>query len=303
VVCVVPAFPATALMQQVAAEFGLVTAFLAIASDAPALRWFTPVVEEAMCGHATLAAAWVMLHRLRPGTDEVAFSTPAGILTVRRAGEHYESDLPAKPAQSCAEPAGLAVALGVVPVAVLRAASYIAVLESAAAVAGLAPDIAGLGCLDLPGVVATATGEGYGCDIVSRYFAPTKGLPEDPATGAAHAQMVPYWAARLGRERLQARQLSVWGAVMACELHGDRVALRTGVTPFMEGISRWTWGATESATRRGGSGRHEMPCDPHCRSRRRPVPPPSGPSWPPSSDPCARGQRRRSRSPPRARGR
>ena len=188
-----------------------------------------------MCGHATLAAGWVMLRMLEPGLSEIVFCTPAGPLTVRAVEDQYEIDLPARGIASCTAPADLARALGATPAAVLRGASYIAVFEDVATVSGLSPDMAGLSRLDLPGVIVTAPGASDDCDFVSRYFAPAKGLPEDPATGSAHAQLVPYWAARLGRPHLRARQLSRRGARIACRLNNDRVVLRAGVVPFMEG--------------------------------------------------------------------
>ncbi len=234
-VCVLPRFPATATMQALAGELGLVTAFLVRETTGPALRWFTPSVEEAMCGHATLAAGWLMLRVLEPGLSGVVFQTPAGPLTVRAIEDQYEIDLPARAITPCAAPDDLARALGATPTAVLRGASYIAVFDDAAIVSGLDPDMAGLARLDLPGVIVTAPGAGEDCDFVSRYFAPAKGLPEDPATGSAHAQLVPYWAARLGRPDLRARQLSRRGARIACRLNNDRVVLRAGVVPIMEG--------------------------------------------------------------------
>ncbi|BBK33389.1 PhzF family phenazine biosynthesis protein [Stella humosa] len=235
-VCVLPAWPDAALMQAIADENAVsATAFLVREGDGYGLRWFTPRVEEEMCGHGTLAAAWVVLERLEPGRAEVSFATRAGRLTVARDGGRYILDLPARAIVPCAAPAGLADAIGIAAKEVLRGASYIAVLEDPAAIADLRPDLARVAALDLPGVIVTAPGDGRDCDIASRYFAPAKGIPEDPVTGSLHAQVVPFWSRRLGRPRLVARQLSRRGGTILCEDRGDRVRLSASVAPFLSG--------------------------------------------------------------------
>ncbi|MCC7273208.1 MAG: PhzF family phenazine biosynthesis protein [Alphaproteobacteria bacterium] len=235
-VCVLDDWPDAAAMQAIAAENAMpATAFLRREGEGYALRWFTPRVEEEMCGHGTLAAAWVVLERLEPGRDAVTFATRAGPLTVAREGGRYLLDVPARAIMPCAAPAGLAAAIGVEPLEVLRGASYVAVLADAGTVARLSPDLARIAALDLPGVIVTAPGAGHGCDIASRYFAPAKGIPEDPATGSLHAQVVPFWAGRLGRTTLVARQLSRRGATIGCELRGDRVRLSAAVAPYLAG--------------------------------------------------------------------
>ena len=235
-VCVLDAWLPEATMQSIAAETALsATAFLVRKGEGYGLRWFTPKVEEAMCGHGTLGAAWVVLEKLEPGRDAVTFSTGAGPLTVSRDGGRFVLDLPARAIAPCAAPEGLAAAIGAKPKEVLRGASYIAVLEDGAAVAALAPDLARIAALDLPGVIVTAPGAGYDCDIVSRYFAPAKGIPEDPVTGSLHAQVVPFWAARLGRKTLVARQLSKRGGTLHCEHRGERVLLGANAVPFLSG--------------------------------------------------------------------
>jgi len=236
-VCVLDAWLPEATMQSIAAEVALsATAFLVREGKGYGLRWFTPKVEEEMCGHGTLGAAWVVLQKLEPGRMAVTFATRAGPLTVTRDDARFVLDLPARSIAPCAAPAGLFEAIGVTATEVLRGASYIAVLESAAEVAGLAPDFARIAALDLPGVIVTASGAGYECDIASRYFAPAKGIPEDPATGSLHAQVVPYWSRRLGKSSLVARQLSSRGGTLHCEDPGNgRVRLAANATPFLEG--------------------------------------------------------------------
>lgn len=235
-VCVLEAWPLASTMQALANEIGAsATAFLVPEGAGYGLRWFTPLVEEEMCGHGTLGAAWVVLDRLEPERRAVGFRTRAGTLTVEREDGRFVIDLPARLPTSCAAPADLAAIIGAEPRAVLRGASYIAVLDDARAVETLAPDLQRMTRLDLPGVIVTAPGDGIDCDIASRYFAPAKGIPEDPATGSLHAQVVPYWAARLGRTTLRARQLSRRGASIRCTLVGNRVRLSAGVVPVVAG--------------------------------------------------------------------
>lgn len=237
-VCLLPHPISVLAMQAIAAETGLVTAFLVTRGDSHELRWFTPVVEEAMCGHATLATAWVVFNRLEPHLASVDFTTPAGVLTVSREGDAYAIDLPACRPDPCVMPPALSAALGVTPTTTLRAASYIAVFDDAAQIAGLSPDMVRTAALDLPGVIATAPGVGFNCDFVSRYFAPAKGIPEDPVTGSAHAQLVPYWSDRLRRTRLLARQLSRRGGAISCDDRGTHVRLSAAATLFLEGSIR-----------------------------------------------------------------
>ena len=233
------------LMQAIAAENNLSeTAFL-VARDgasgtgttdgAPGgststwdLRWFTPTVEVDLCGHATLASAHVVFAHLAPGATTARFSTRSGDLVVTREDDGVlRMDLPTDPRREVAAPDGLRAILGAEPVAVLGGATWIVVLEDAAQVASLRPDVVAIGALDPPYLNVTAPGEaGEGVDFVSRFFAPGAGIEEDPATGSAHCALTPWWAARLGRSRLRARQVSTRGGDLDCELAGDRVVLR-----------------------------------------------------------------------------
>ena len=230
------AFPDDAVMQALAAENNLAeTAFLVRDGTDYRLRWFTPLVEVPLCGHATLASAAVVMERLQPGRDVVVFHTASGALTVRRAGGGYVMDFPARPSAPIATPEGLAEALGAAPVGVhLNAFNYMAVLDSAEAVRALAPDLAAIAAMDRPGVIVTAPGD-QGYDVVSRYFAPAKGIPEDPVTGAAHCMLAPYWAARLGRPAFRAFQASRRGGEMLVRLIGDRVELEGACVFYLEG--------------------------------------------------------------------
>ena len=235
-VCLLPHWLPTGTMQAIANENAVAaTAFVVRESEGYGLRWFTPLVEEEMCGHATMGAAWVVLNRVEPARSSVVFSSPAGRLEVVRAGDLYALDLPARPPQPCPAPPGLAEALGAVPREVLRAAYFIAVFDSAAQIAAIEPDFAALARLETPGIIVTAPGSDAGCDIATRYFAPAKGVPEDHVTGSAHAQIVPYWAQRLGRNTLEARQLSKRGGGLTCTLRGDRVTLSAPARLYMSG--------------------------------------------------------------------
>jgi len=229
-------FPADPVMQALAAENNLSeTAFLVRDGDDYRLRWFTPGVEVPLCGHATLAGAAVVMERLEPGRKQVVFHTASGPLTVQRTDSGYVMNFPARPSEPVSAPAGLAEALGVVPAEVfVNAFNYMAILESARVVRGLAPDMAAIARFDRPGVIVTAAGED-GFDFISRYFAPAKGIPEDPVTGAAHCMLAPYWAKRLGRTEFRAFQASRRGGVIICRLAGDRVELEGSCVFYMRG--------------------------------------------------------------------
>ena len=225
-----------ATLQAIAAENNLAeTAFLVPEGGDYRLRWFTPTVEVPLCGHATLASAAAVMERLEPGRDKVIFHTASGPLTVNRTNGGYVMDFPARPSEPVATPPGLAQALGVVPVEVLSDTfNFIALLENAQLVRELAPDIAAIARMDRSGVVVTAPGdETY--DFVSRYFAPAKGIPEDPVTGGAHCALAPYWSKRLGKATFRAYQASRRGGEITCRLAGDRVELEGSCVFYLEG--------------------------------------------------------------------
>jgi PhzF family phenazine biosynthesis protein len=235
-VMVMERFCDDATLQAIAAENNLAeTAFLVADGSDYRLRWFTPVVEVPLCGHATLASAAVVMERLEPGRDAVVFVSASGPLTVRRAGTGYVMDFPARHSTQVEAPAGLAEALGVVPLEVhANEFNYLALLDPADTVRGLTPDLAAIAHLDRSGVIVTAAGdEGY--DFVSRYFAPAKGIPEDPVTGGAHCMLTPFWARRLGRTAFRAWQASRRGGEVVCRLLGERVELEGGCVFYMEG--------------------------------------------------------------------
>ena len=225
-----------AAMQSIAAENNLAeTAFLVPDKDAWGLRWFTPTVEVNLCGHATLASAWVVFEHLRKGESEVHFDTKSGRLTVKREGDLLVMDFPSYPPKPGDLPAGLAKALGAEPKHYLKGLDPMAVFESVAQVHALRPDMTALAALDLFAVIATASGEGD-CDFVSRFFAPAQGIPEDPVTGRAHCTLTPYWAKRLGKTEMRAKQISARGGELVVRDLGARVALAGHAVPYLEGV-------------------------------------------------------------------
>jgi PhzF family phenazine biosynthesis protein len=224
-VCPLDAWLPEATLQSIAAENNLSeTAFLVGRDGRYELRWFTPTVEVDLCGHATLAAAFVVFHELGFTGSRVSFQTKIGELGAVRDGDHIVLDFPAWPAQRCAEvPALLADALGWLPRELFKTRDFLAVFSSEEEILSLRPDPALLARLDCLGVICTAPGSD--CDFVSRFFAPGAGVPEDPVTGSAHSTLIPYWSERLGKSQLFARQLSTRRGELFCEYRGERVGI------------------------------------------------------------------------------
>ncbi len=235
-VCPLEAWLPDATMQAIAAENNLAeTAFFVREGSDYALRWFTPTVEVDLCGHATLASGHIVFSFLEPERESVSFRTlKAGTLAVSRRADMLVMDFPARPAIPAEAPPGLFAALGGKPREVLRARDHLIVYGSAAEVAALAPDFAALAKVDCWAAIATAPGDN-GIDFVSRFFAPAQGVPEDPVTGSSHCTLVPYWAKRLGKTELEARQLSRRGGALTCALKGDRVTIAGRAVLYLEG--------------------------------------------------------------------
>jgi predicted PhzF superfamily epimerase YddE/YHI9 len=233
-VCPLPRWLKDQTMQSIAAENNLAeTAFFLPEGEGYRLRWFTPAVEVDLCGHATLASAFVISNYLEPGRSMMQFETRSGRLTVSRGPDSYLLDFPIwglKPAENPA----VSRAMGCKPRELLASKPYLAVYDSAAEVAALAPDLKAVAALDLDGVLATAPGEN-GIDYVARYFAPAAGIPEDPATGSSHCALMPYWSQRLKRQRLVGRQISQRGGDFRCELVGERVRIGGQAVCYLKG--------------------------------------------------------------------
>ena len=238
-VCIVPAFPANDVMQKIAAENRhSETAFVVARADGDFyLRWFTPVVEDDLCGHATLAAAYALSLRGH-GAWPVRFHTVSGLLTVNRDHDRFEMDFPARPAVPCEIPIGLLSALGLETAEVMREPrDYLIVVNRAEVVRNLKPDMAALAKIDMGksgGAIITAVGEND-VDYVCRFFAPSEGIDEDPGTGSIHCTLVPYWAGRTGKQTFRVQQLSPRGARMWCTLVGDRVKIAGEAKLYLQG--------------------------------------------------------------------
>lgn len=222
------------LMQSIAAENNLSeTAFLVPAETGYAIRWFTPVAEVDLCGHATLASAWVLFHRLEYRSDTIRFESRSGALTVARDGDRLVMDFPGQAPIPCETPSGLVEALGARPAECLEFIDLVVVFDDAQTVHNIQPRMERLSALAYRGIIVTAPGGGY--DFVSRFFGPAVGVPEDPVTGSAHTKLAPYWASKLGKKHLRARQLSARGGDLECTVRGDRVLIAGRAVPYLEG--------------------------------------------------------------------
>lgn len=234
-VCPLTAWLSAEVMQRIAAENNLAeTAFFVPNGDGYGIRWFTPAAEVPLCGHATLATAHAIFNFVTPEAESIAFSSASGRLKVTRENDLLVLDFPANPPHTAPVPDGLASALGREPVATLAAGHFIvALFDSESDVAALAPDFGALKKLACHEVIATAPGDAV--DFVSRMFAPKLGIDEDPVTGAAHCVLTPYWAERLGKTNLQARQISARGGDVRCELAGERVKMAGHAVLYLKG--------------------------------------------------------------------
>lgn len=221
-------------LQSIAAENNLSeTAFLVARGRDFELRWFTPTTEVDLCGHATLAAGFVLFTERGINAHSIRFHSRSGGLTVAREGDVFTLDFPSRPPLPAAAPETLIRGLGAHPTEVWQARDILAVFASAAAVRALAPDFALLKTLDCLGIIATAPGDD--CDFVSRFFAPAAGINEDPVTGSAHCTLIPYWSRRLGQAALLARQISARGGELTCRDAGERVFIGGRAAIYLRG--------------------------------------------------------------------
>jgi PhzF family phenazine biosynthesis protein len=233
-VCPLKAWLPDETLQGIAANNNLAeTAFTVARGNDFELRWFTPTIEMDLCGHATLAAAFVLFNERGLRASEVHFHSRSGLLTVTRASDLLTLDFPSRPATACATPDALIRGLGAKPREVLKARDYLAVFATEAEVRALKPDFAALKTLDCLGIIATAPGDDR--DFVSRFFAPGAGVDEDPATGSAHCTLIPYWSQRLRKMKLSARQISARGGELLCESLGERVKIGGHATLYQRG--------------------------------------------------------------------
>ncbi|HMW33194.1 MAG TPA: PhzF family phenazine biosynthesis protein [bacterium] len=237
-VCPMQVWPEDEIMRGIAAENNLSeTAFFIPQGDDFALRWFTPEVEIDLCGHATLATAHVLFEHLHFERSEIHFHTQSGKLTIRRLPDgKLLMDFPARKPLPCTVPRVLVEGLGANPDVILKARDYFCVFDSEATVRALSPDFTMLKSL---GEKVIVTARGDTTDFVSRFFAPSVGINEDPVTGSAHCSLIPYWAERLGKDELYAHQVSKRGGEIFCKLRGDRVDIGGYAADYLQGTIQW----------------------------------------------------------------
>jgi PhzF family phenazine biosynthesis protein len=225
------------LMQAIAAENNLAETAFYVPTDAGFhIRWFTPAIEVDLCGHATLATAYVLFFIENYPQDQISFDSRSGELKVRKEGDWLVLDFPTDHLhKQLVSPPALLEALGdITPLEILRGKSdFMAVLESEEQVRTLQPDVIVLSTLPVRGVIVTAKGDSV--DFVSRFFAPQSGIAEDPVTGSAHTTLTPYWAEKLGKTELSALQVSARGGILKTKLLGDRVEIAGQVKLYLTG--------------------------------------------------------------------
>lgn len=223
-------------MQAIAAENNLAeTAFYCPNGGGYHLRWFTPGVEVDLCGHATVASAHVIYSiRGESSAPSIVFHTRSGELRVSREGDLYALDFPSRPPVECTVDPLLNEGLGAAPKLTLAARDYLCVYDTEEEIRALRPNMEKLAATDRFAIIVTAPGRE--ADFVSRFFAPAKGVPEDPVTGSAHCTLIPYWSQRLGKPELYARQLSRRGGELWCRDNGARVRISGKAVKFLEGF-------------------------------------------------------------------
>ena len=239
-VCVLDSTPAEQWMRDVAREMNLSeTAFLVPQDGAYNLRWFTPAVEVALCGHATVASAHVLWQDGHlPEGEQARFHTKSGLLTADRVGDWIELDFPAKTADPVVPPPELLPALGIADAKFVgkNVFDYLVEIESDTALRALSPDHSTLRKLPVRGVIVTARSSFSEFDFLSRFFAPGSGIDEDPVTGSAHTALAPYWSRILGKLEMTGFQASARGGVVKVRVAGDRVKLGGQAVTVMTGV-------------------------------------------------------------------
>jgi PhzF family phenazine biosynthesis protein len=223
------------LMQKIALENNLSeTAFFVKKDDVYEIRWFTPTFEIDLCGHATLASAFIIFDILKLETEFINFhSHKSGKLSVEKKSDLLVLDFPSRPVSPCDVPNGLIEAIGKKPIEILKARDYFMVYETEQEVLDIKPNFSKLLEIDTHAVIVTAKGDS--CDFVSRFFAPEVGVFEDPVTGSSHCNLIPYWAEKLGKNKLFGKQVSQRGGELFCELNGDRVKIGGNAVLYLKG--------------------------------------------------------------------
>jgi PhzF family phenazine biosynthesis protein len=241
-VCMLDEWLPDDVLQNIAAENNLSdTAFLVKQDGYYDLRWFTPLLEIDLCGHATVASAFVLFEEAEKTVNEIRFKTMSGIMMVTKGQDMLYLDFPARPVAVCPMYQAFEKSFGVIPAAVHKAVDFLVLLNSEEEVRNVEPDFAGLKNIkaeagiddDSFGIIVTA--KGSDCDFVSRFFAPNSGIDEDPVTGRAHSSLIPFWSEKLGKTKLLAKQLSKRGGVLYCENCGERVKIGGKAVRYLRG--------------------------------------------------------------------
>ncbi|HJO94012.1 MAG TPA: PhzF family phenazine biosynthesis protein [Victivallales bacterium] len=233
-VCTLENWLSDDILQNIAMENNLSeTAFIVEQEGYYDLRWFTPEVEVDLCGHATLAASSLILEYLNSEMDSVKFKYNDGYLSAEKSGNMIEINFPSRPPVKCTAPELLIEAMGKQPGEIYLSRDYVLVYDTEEDIASMNPNMNLLSQVDCFGVIITA--KGNSADFVSRYFAPGCGVPEDPVTGSAHCNLIPYWSNKLNSEKMHAIQLSKRGGEIHCTYDGDRVFMSGKCTLFLKG--------------------------------------------------------------------
>jgi PhzF family phenazine biosynthesis protein len=221
-------------MQSIAEENNLSeTAFFVPKENGLQIRWFTPKGEVDLCGHATLATAFVLFNILGYKRDKIEFDSRSGLLIVTKDNERIVMDFPAQPPVLCDIPKEIVKAFNIAPIECLKSEDFIVVFEREIDIETAKPDFEQLTKLDLRGVIITAKSSRY--DFIARFFAPKYGIPEDPVTGSAYTQLAPYWASKIGSKRFRVKQVSSRGGELTCEIVNDRVLISGKAVKYLEG--------------------------------------------------------------------
>jgi len=233
-VCPLDSWLPDELMQSIAAENNLAeTAFFVPEGTGYFIRWFTPITEVDLCGHATLASAYVLFNLLGFNGDKIDFDSKSGILSVSRDGDCLIMDFPSQPPEPCDTPKEIIEAFGMIPNECLKHEDYVVIFDNEEQIQMANPDFEMLKKLDCRGVIISALSEEY--DFVARFFAPNFGIPEDPVTGSAYTRLVPYWAQKTDKTSFRVKQLSSRGGELLCELRDDRVLISGRAVKYLEG--------------------------------------------------------------------
>lgn len=227
------------ILQKIAIENNLseTAFFIQISHNRFHLRWFTPEYEIDLCGHATLASAFVIINELGNPSHEILFDSQSGLLSVKKTGKYFELNFPSRPAQKADLPKIISEGLNIQPKEVWKARDYLLLYESEEDIANIKPNIAILNQINIEpgGIIVTAKGKDEDVDFVSRLFTPQAAIFEDPVTGSSHCTLIPFWAERLNKKKLRALQISQRGGELLCQLNEDRISIKGQAVKYLEG--------------------------------------------------------------------